>query len=105
MNGVSSNETKYSEELDEVNRMSILTIKSFSVEDLNIPYECVYGFMKYRARLMLKENEYECKLYGIYISLVICYSWKTKCVLYILSHHIMQTHCLITPIIYIYLLD
>lgn len=61
MNDKSLNETKYSEKLNETSDTSILTIKTFSVDDVNIPYECEYGFMKYRATLMLKEDEYECK--------------------------------------------
>lgn len=61
MNGRSVNETKYQEELNETSQQSILTIKSFSVHDVNIPYECVYGFMQYSTTLLLKEDVYECK--------------------------------------------
>ncbi|CAC5394946.1 unnamed protein product [Mytilus coruscus] len=59
MNDKSLNETKYCEELNEISHKSILTIKSFSVEDVNIPYECVYGFKKFRATLKLKKDGYE----------------------------------------------
>ncbi|CAC5361925.1 unnamed protein product [Mytilus coruscus] len=59
MNDKSMNDTKYCEELDEETHESILTIRDFSVDDVNIPYECVYGFWKYRATLVLKEDEFE----------------------------------------------
>ncbi|VDI48725.1 Hypothetical predicted protein [Mytilus galloprovincialis] len=59
MNDKSLNKTKYYEELDESSQTSILTIKSFSVEDVNIPYECVYGFEKYGATLVLTTDGYE----------------------------------------------
>lgn len=59
MNDKSLNETKYSEELDAISHTSILTIKSFSVADVNIPYECVYGFKKFRAILKLTTEGYE----------------------------------------------
>lgn len=59
MNDKSLNKNKYCEELDEYNRKSVLTIKSFSVEDVNIPYECVYGFQKYGATLELTTAGYE----------------------------------------------
>lgn len=59
MNGISQNKTKYEEELNERNRISILTIKSLSEKDIDIPYECAYAFLKYTARLQLSEIEYE----------------------------------------------
>lgn len=59
MNDKSLNETKYCEVLNEISHKSILTIKSFGFEDVNIPYECVYGFKKYRETLWLKEDAYE----------------------------------------------
>lgn len=63
MNGLSKNKKKYEEELHERNRTSILTIKSFSEEDINIPYECAYAFLKNREILQLNKSIYECKLY------------------------------------------
>ncbi|CAG2254860.1 unnamed protein product [Mytilus edulis] len=59
MNDKSLNETKYSEELDEISHTSTLTIKSFSITDVDIPYECVYGFKNDREILRLKEDAYE----------------------------------------------
>lgn len=61
MNGVSHNKTKYNEELNQSDHLSILTIKSFSESDVNIPYECVYKFQKFRSVLQLNESIFECK--------------------------------------------
>lgn len=61
MNGLSHNKTKYNEELNQSDHLSILTIHSLSESDVNIPYECVYKFQKFRSVLQLKENIYECK--------------------------------------------
>lgn len=72
MNDKSLNETKYSEELDEISHTSTLTIKSFSITDVDIPYECVYGFKNDREILRLKEDAYECKLKDEVFSLTTC---------------------------------
>ncbi|VDI32944.1 Hypothetical predicted protein [Mytilus galloprovincialis] len=59
MNGLSLNETKFSEELNEVDRLSILTIKSFNEGDINKLYECVYGFWEYISDLKLNNTIFE----------------------------------------------
>ncbi|XP_052079674.1 uncharacterized protein LOC127717858 isoform X2 [Mytilus californianus] len=59
INGLSYNSSKYIEELKEKDKVSVLTILSFSEEDIGIPYECVYGFQKYRSVLELSEDIFE----------------------------------------------
>lgn len=65
MNGLSLNKTKFSEELNENDRESILTIKSFDEGDLNKLFECVYGFLKYESTLQLDNTTFECKYINI----------------------------------------
>ncbi|XP_052079683.1 uncharacterized protein LOC127717861 isoform X2 [Mytilus californianus] len=59
INGFSYNETKYEEDLNVKERVSVLTVFSLSEKDVNIPYECVYGFQKYRSTLELTEDVFE----------------------------------------------
>lgn len=59
-NGLSYNTSKYKEDLIPKDKISVLTIFSFSEEDVNIPYECVYGFLKYGVVLKLKNDVFEC---------------------------------------------
>lgn len=59
-NGLSYNISKYKEDLIPKDKISVLTIFSFSEEDVNIPYECVYGFLKYGVVLKLKNDVFEC---------------------------------------------
>lgn len=63
INGLSYNVSKYKEDLIAKNQVSVLTIFSFSEDDVNVPYECVYGFHKYSSVLELKDDVFECK-YG-----------------------------------------
>ncbi|VDH95555.1 Hypothetical predicted protein, partial [Mytilus galloprovincialis] len=59
MNGLSLNKTKFSEELNKIDHESILTIKSFDEGDLNKPFQCVYGFFKYKSTLQLDNTRFE----------------------------------------------
>ncbi|VDH96513.1 Hypothetical predicted protein [Mytilus galloprovincialis] len=59
LNEGSSDYTKYKEHLINENRTSILTIKSFSEDDVDIVYQCSYGFSSYEAVLELKKHRYE----------------------------------------------
>lgn len=59
VNGLSLDNSKYIEELDEIGHVSILTIKAFDEKDVNIPYACAYGFLVYRAQLQLDQNLFE----------------------------------------------
>lgn len=61
MNSVSLNESKYGEHLNISTKTSILTIKHFSEGDINIPYECTYGFDTARKNLLLTLTDFECK--------------------------------------------
>lgn len=61
LNGVSYNLSKYKEDLIKKDQVSVLTIFSFSEEDVNIPYECVYGFHTDRSVLKLEDHAFECK--------------------------------------------
>ena len=54
MNGVSTNAETSSESLNEQNVTSTLTIHNFHLSDVNIPYECTYGFTKYVICSMLE---------------------------------------------------
>ncbi|CAC5383213.1 unnamed protein product [Mytilus coruscus] len=59
MDGVSTRPEKYSEVFNDETRSSKLTIHAFNSEDVNIPYECTYGFQTYIKELALSENIFE----------------------------------------------
>lgn len=59
LNEGSSDYSKYEEHLINENRTSILTIKSFSEDDVDIVYQCSYGFSSYEAILKLTKHRYE----------------------------------------------
>ncbi|CAC5368729.1 unnamed protein product [Mytilus coruscus] len=59
LNEKSSNYTKYIEYLDTESRTSVLTIKSFSESEVDIIYQCSYGFSSYEAILQLTRHRYE----------------------------------------------
>lgn len=61
LNGLSLNKAKYTEELNKIQHVSILTIKSLDENDVNKPYECVYGFWKFQATLAIDKDIFECK--------------------------------------------
>lgn len=58
-NGLSYIKTKFKEDLKVEERVSVLTVFSLSEQDVNIPYECVYGFQKYRSTLNLTKDMFE----------------------------------------------
>ncbi|CAC5421190.1 unnamed protein product [Mytilus coruscus] len=58
INKASSNIWKYEECLNSSSSTSILTIKSFDEEYVNIPYECTYGFDTFSKVLNIKYFEY-----------------------------------------------
>lgn len=60
LNSLSYNNTKYKEDLQVKEKVSILTVFALSEHDVNIPYECVYGYRKYRSTLELTEDIFEC---------------------------------------------
>lgn len=68
LNELSSNDTKYTEQLDAENRTSILTINSITVSEVDILYQCRYGFSSYEAILQLSTHRYECKIFVYFIS-------------------------------------
>ncbi|XP_076089411.1 uncharacterized protein LOC143059746 isoform X2 [Mytilus galloprovincialis] len=59
MNSVSLNSAKYEEYLNISTKTSILTIKNFTEEDVNIPYECTYGFDTDSKVLTLNSTDFE----------------------------------------------
>ncbi|XP_071148143.1 uncharacterized protein [Mytilus edulis] len=59
MNSVSLNSAKYEEYLNVSTQTSILTIKNFTEEDVNIPYECTYGFDTDSKVLTLNSTDFE----------------------------------------------
>ncbi|CAG2194491.1 unnamed protein product [Mytilus edulis] len=59
MNSVSLNSAKYEEYLNISTRTSTLTIKNFKEEDVNIPYECTYGFDTDSKVLTLNSTDFE----------------------------------------------
>lgn len=59
MNSVSLNSAKYEEYLNVSTKTSILTIKNFTEEDVNIPYECTYGFDTDSKVLTLNSTDFE----------------------------------------------
>lgn len=60
MNGVSLNTAKFKENLNISTNSSTLTIYKFSEYDVNIPYECSYGFDSASHILELTEEDFEC---------------------------------------------
>lgn len=60
INGLSYNTSKYKEVLNVKERVSVLTVFSLSEQDVNIPYECVYGYRKFRSELELTKDKFEC---------------------------------------------
>lgn len=69
VNDLEYNTSKYKEDLNVKERVSVVTVFAFSEQDVNIPYECVYGFQKYRSVLELTEDVFECMLLSISDSL------------------------------------
>lgn len=59
MNSVSLNSAKYEEYLNVSTKTSILTIKNFTEEDVNIPYECTYGFDTDSKVLTMNSTDFE----------------------------------------------
>ncbi|XP_076089413.1 uncharacterized protein LOC143059747 [Mytilus galloprovincialis] len=59
MNSVSLNRAKYEEYLNVSTKTSILTIKNFTEEDVNIPYECTYGFGTDSKVLVMSSTDFE----------------------------------------------
>ncbi|CAC5383224.1 unnamed protein product [Mytilus coruscus] len=59
MNGVSSNASKYTETVDNRLNTSTLTIKNFNKNNVNIPYECTYGFDTFSKTLELTQANFE----------------------------------------------
>lgn len=55
--------TKYMEKLQKAKRTSVLTIRSLSVDDVNVPYTCQLGFETYTDILNMTVENFECKLY------------------------------------------
>lgn len=61
INDVTSNTSKYQESLNVSAQTSTLTITGLSREDVDIPYECTYGFDSFRKILTITEKQFECK--------------------------------------------
>lgn len=61
LNGVSSNKTKYKEIVEHEYNTSTLIITDFNEKDVNIPYECTYGFETFSKVLDLTLTNFECK--------------------------------------------
>ncbi|CAG2204100.1 unnamed protein product [Mytilus edulis] len=59
LNGVSSNKTKYKEIVEHEYNTSTLIITDFSEKDVNIPYECTYGFDTFSKVLELTPTNFE----------------------------------------------
>ncbi|CAC5393272.1 unnamed protein product [Mytilus coruscus] len=59
LNGVSSNKTKYKEIVEHEYNTSTLIITDFSEKDVNIPYECTYGFETFSKILELTPANFE----------------------------------------------
>lgn len=59
MDGTSSEPIKYSELLDKETRSSKLTIHRLDSKDVNIPYQCIYGFSKDVKILNMTEDRFE----------------------------------------------
>ncbi|XP_063418423.1 uncharacterized protein LOC134701221 [Mytilus trossulus] len=61
MDGISSKPDKYSEEFTKESRSSKLTIHSLDSKDVNIPYQCTYGFSKDVKLLNMTDYNFESK--------------------------------------------
>lgn len=61
MDGVSAIPKKYSEVFNAETRSSKLTIHALNPNDVNIPYECTYGFKTYTKDLTLSTDIFESK--------------------------------------------
>ncbi|VDI42359.1 Hypothetical predicted protein [Mytilus galloprovincialis] len=59
MDGTSSEPDKYSELFDKETRSSKLTIHRLDSKDVNIPYQCIYGFSKDVKILNMTEDRFE----------------------------------------------
>ncbi|XP_052079800.1 uncharacterized protein LOC127717960 isoform X1 [Mytilus californianus] len=59
LNGVSSNKTKYTEIVEHKYNISTLIITDFNEKDVNIPYECTYGFETFSKILELTPANFE----------------------------------------------
>ncbi|XP_071150686.1 uncharacterized protein [Mytilus edulis] len=59
LNGVSRYPNKYSEHMDKKIGVSTLRIHNFSLHDVNIIYECAYGFLIDRKMLILSKFKFE----------------------------------------------
>ncbi|CAC5383237.1 unnamed protein product [Mytilus coruscus] len=59
INGVSLNILKYKESLNSSANISILTIRTFNEHDVDIPYECTYGFNTFSKVLKITEGDFE----------------------------------------------
>ncbi|XP_052079773.1 uncharacterized protein LOC127717934 isoform X2 [Mytilus californianus] len=59
INSLSSNTSKYKEDLNVATKTSILTIRNLTKEDVNIPYECTYGFDTDSKLLSLNSTDFE----------------------------------------------
>ncbi|VDI59472.1 Hypothetical predicted protein [Mytilus galloprovincialis] len=66
MDGVSASPKKYSEVFNSETRSSKLTINALNPKDVNIPYECTYGFTTYIKELALSEDMFESYPYKPY---------------------------------------
>lgn len=68
-NGNSTNEDKYTEAYHKT--LSVLTIKNFEIDDVNIKYVCQQGFSIYSNTLKLMPDIFECKH-----TLIVCHPLK-----------------------------
>ncbi|CAC5383641.1 unnamed protein product [Mytilus coruscus] len=59
LNGTPVNRTKYTEKLQKARLISVLTIRSLSVEDVNVPYTCQLGFDTYTDILNMTVENFE----------------------------------------------
>lgn len=51
INGITINDSKYSNDISSKDRTSTLTIMSQDENDVNVPYTCQYGFNTYKQVL------------------------------------------------------
>lgn len=59
MDGISSKPDKYSEEFTKESRLSKLIIHRLDSKDVNIPYQCTYGFSKDVKLLNMTDDNFE----------------------------------------------
>lgn len=59
LNGHSINATKYAEAYHKILNISVLTIKQFGIDDVNIQYICQHGFSTYNNTLKLMPDIFE----------------------------------------------